>query len=46
MGKWILNTQSNNAHLKPTQTHPFDTPNLDSLYVWSYVKEDKQKKIP
>ena len=31
MGKWVLYTQPNYAHLKPTQTHPFDTPNYRSL---------------
>ena len=30
MGKWVLYTQPNYAHPKLTQTHPFDTPNLDN----------------
>ena len=31
MGKWVLYTQPNYAHPKPTQTSPFDTPNFDQI---------------
>ena len=33
MGKWVLYTQPNYAHPKPTKTHPFETPSYHVVHL-------------